>query len=229
LYKNKIILDVGCGNGHLVNYFAKHGARLAVGTDIAFYYIQSGRKERHFFVYNEKLRQGENTNVSFINSDVRRLPFKDSSFEMVLAFALLHHINEKTNFISECRRILVAGGRLVVVDPNGGHFLRNIANRYARGVNFLTEAEEAINIAQLKKILTGNGFYVEEIKFESFFGDMSAQLAFILYNNNRILGKMLQYFTPFCFAVDSVLEATLFKLFPNLGWRFFVLSRKEKC
>lgn len=229
LYKNKIILDAGCGNGHLVSYFSKHGARIAIGADIAFNYIQSGRSERDFFVYNEKLRQEENTNVRFVNSDAQNLPFRDGSLGMVIAFALLHHISEKSYFISECRRILVSGGRLVIVDPNGGHFLRNVVNRCARKVKFLTETEESIDIVQLKEILNRHRFSVEEIKFESFFGDMSAQLAFILYNKNRILGKMLQYFTPFCLAVDTVLEATLFKLFPNLGWRFFVLSRKEKC
>jgi ubiquinone/menaquinone biosynthesis C-methylase UbiE len=229
LYKNKIILDVGCGNGHLVHYFAKHGAKAAIGTDIAFYYIKSGQQEHEFSVYNEKLRPGENTNVSFINSDAEKLPFKNSSFEMILAVALLHHVKEKSNFISECRRILVPGGRMVIVDPNGGHFLRNIVNRYARKIHFLTDTEEAIDIAQLKNILNRNGFSVEEIKFEIFFGDLSAQLAVIIFKKNRILGKIFQYFTLLCFAIDMFLDATLFKLFPNLGWRFFILARKEIC
>lgn len=229
LYRNKIILDVGCGNGHMVHYFAQHGARISIGVDIAYYYIKDGQKEREFFVYNEKLKPRLNSSISFINSDVEKLPFKDNSFEMVLAVSLLHHVNEKSNFISECQRILSVGGSLVIIDPNGGHFLRKIVNQYARKIGYLTETEESIDIVQLKEILNRHRFSVEEIKFESFFGDMSAHLALIIFNKNRVLGKMIQYFTFFCFAVDAVLDATLFKLFPNLGWRFFVLSRKEKC
>jgi SAM-dependent methyltransferase len=228
LYRNKVILDAGCGQGRLVYYFAKHGARMAIGTDLAYYYIKSGQTVDEFFVYNEKIRPEKSENISFINSDIEKLPFKDDSFDMILAYALLHHAVEKSNFISECRRVLAVGGSLVIVDPNGGHFLRNMVNLYARKIGFLTETEKAIDIAQLIGILYRYGFSVKDIKFESFFGDLIAQLSYIIFKKSRILGRALQYFTLFGFALDIILDATLFKLFPNLGWRFFVLAKKER-
>lgn len=227
LYKRRVILDAGCGNGRLVRYFAAYGAKKAIGMDISYDYMKSGLAQKEFVVYNKRVRAQKNVNAFFAQSDADSLPVRSSSIETIVAFALLHHLPQKRDFISECRRALVDGGRLVIVDPNGEHFLRELMNRLGRRAGFLTEAESAIDIKELKRLLSGFNFSIEQVKFESFFGDINAHLSSVVFKKNRLLGRMIQCLTPFYFAVDLFLDTTLFKAFPSLAWRYFVLCRKQ--
>ena len=227
-YKDKIVLDAGCGEGRLIKYFVKHGARMGVGIDISREYMMSGLRNSDVVVCNEKFKFGKKEKVVFIHSSAGEIPLKDSSVDTIIAFALLHHISDKSNFISECKRILVNGGNLVVVDPNGGHFLRNLINRLGRKFGFLTEAEKAIKIGHFNQILNRFQFSIKQIKFESFFGDIATHLSLVIYKKNRLFGKMIQCLIPFCFVVDLFLDVTLFKIFPSLAWRYFLVARKEQ-
>lgn len=227
LYKGKIVLDAGCGDGRFIRYFAERGAKMAIGMDISRDYMISKSREDNILVYNKKVKVNRSRKVFFIHSNVENVPLKNGSIDTIVAFALLHHIPEKSDFISECQRVLVKGGRLVIVDPNGGHFLRNLMNKFGRKIGFLTETESAIDIEQLKEILNHTSFSIQQAKFESFFGDISVHLSFVVFKKSRLFGKMIQYLTPFCFMFDLFLDATLFKIFPSLAWRYFLLSRKE--
>jgi len=227
LYKEKVILDVGCGDGRLVRYFAASGAKKAIGMDISCDYMKSRLMQKEFVVYYKRISPEGDGNGFFIQSDAGMLPVKNNSVETVVAFALLHHIPQKQNFISECRRVLVNGGRMIIVDPNGRHFLRNSMNKLGRKLGLLTEEESAIDITELKRLLDKFNFLIEQLKFESFFGDINAHLAAVVFKKNPLLGRMIQYLTPFYFAVDLLLDATLFKVFPSLAWRYFLLCKKK--
>lgn len=57
---------------------------------------------------------------SFVKADVRDLPFKDNTFDYILARQVIEHLNfmNVPNALHEWIRVLKPGGRLVITAPN---------------------------------------------------------------------------------------------------------------
>ncbi len=93
-------LDLGCGPGAFSTLFA---APAYVGVDINRRYVEHAR--RHF--------QGR-----FLEGDARRVELPDASFDQILVFGLLHHLEDETAraVLLEMRRLLTAGGRALVIE-----------------------------------------------------------------------------------------------------------------
>lgn len=51
--------------------------------------------------------------------DAQRLPFPDAAFDAIVSINLLEHVPDPSRVLSECARVLVPGGRCLVVTPNG--------------------------------------------------------------------------------------------------------------
>ncbi len=49
--------------------------------------------------------------------DAQALPFKDQSFDNMVAVDVLHHIQRPVRFLKEVQRLLRKGGRLVLLEP----------------------------------------------------------------------------------------------------------------
>jgi len=52
-----------------------------------------------------------------IVADAQKLPFVDRSFANIVLFDVLHHIENPTIFFTEAIRILMPGGRIIIMDP----------------------------------------------------------------------------------------------------------------
>ncbi len=50
-----------------------------------------------------------------VEADARQLPFEDGTFDAVMMVSMLHHVEDRAAALAEARRILTAGGRLVLV------------------------------------------------------------------------------------------------------------------
>lgn len=105
------ILDVGCGVGTFAFHSAKAAAQ-AVGIDYSGESIAAAATLVKRFAMEDK--------VKFIVANATKLPFKDSSFDKIIASDFIEHINlkEKGEFLSQMRRVLRAGGIAVVFTPN---------------------------------------------------------------------------------------------------------------
>lgn len=99
--KDSVVLDLGCGNGTST---ANIKGKLVVGVDLSD--EQMARAKMKY------------KNRDFVVADARHLPFATSSFDMIVAINLLHHVNEPEKILSECFRVLKKGGKLLTVDPN---------------------------------------------------------------------------------------------------------------
>jgi SAM-dependent methyltransferase len=98
------ILDVGCGNGGLVQSLMAESA-VAIGVD-----PQVGAVERA----REQVRNGE-----FHVAGAEALPFENASMDIVVFANALHHvpIQLMTKAFAETARVLVPKGHLVIVEP----------------------------------------------------------------------------------------------------------------
>ena len=50
-------------------------------------------------------------------ADAQALPFSDASFSNIVAIDVLHHIERPKQFLSEARRVLKPGGRILLIEP----------------------------------------------------------------------------------------------------------------
>ncbi len=73
----KFMLDAGCGNGLLTEYFSNQGL-IAIGLDYSTS-VFSAEKRR------------KSTNCCFVQGDLMSPPFKNESFDLIVSNGVLHH------------------------------------------------------------------------------------------------------------------------------------------
>jgi ubiquinone/menaquinone biosynthesis C-methylase UbiE len=100
------VLDVACGPG-IVAESLVGVAREIVGVDATPEMVALSR---------ERLRRAGASDASFHEGAAEALPFPEGSFDAVVTRLSLHHLPRVSAAIAEMRRVLRAGGRLVVAD-----------------------------------------------------------------------------------------------------------------
>jgi ubiquinone/menaquinone biosynthesis C-methylase UbiE/uncharacterized protein YbaR (Trm112 family) len=99
--KDHIVLDLGCGNGVSA---ANIKGKFVVGLELSE--AQMVRAKKRY------------TEVNYVAADAQFLPFKDGTFDLVVAINILHHVYKPKKVLKEIHRVLKEGGRLLTVDPN---------------------------------------------------------------------------------------------------------------
>jgi SAM-dependent methyltransferase len=105
------VLDVGCGSGAITRQIA--GAvpdGKAVGADREPKYIEFARHKAEL----ENIK-----NIQFEEGDALKLPFEDDSFDVVWSKHLLQFVMERNQALSEFKRVLKPGGRIVCCTYDG--------------------------------------------------------------------------------------------------------------
>jgi SAM-dependent methyltransferase len=97
------VLDLGCGPGELVEHL---GGSRYVGVDVSDRYIA---RARDAFGDRAEFRVGDATRL---DEDLR-------NFDLVLAFGVIHHLDDESalRLLSGAKAALGPGGRFVSVDP----------------------------------------------------------------------------------------------------------------
>lgn len=110
-WRDRRLLEVGCGDGRLLGWAAREGAA-PVGLDPGL--AQLGRARGHA------------PGVPLIAGRGEALPLASASFDLVLYFNSLHHvaIERQWHALAEASRVLDRDGELLVVEPlpEGEHF-----------------------------------------------------------------------------------------------------------
>ena len=102
------VLDVGCGRGEILRHTTELGAR-AYGIDYAPVAVRLSRK-----VAQQQAVAGHDVGV--YQASAMYLPFDDERFERVLMLDIVEHLYpaELAVALSEARRVLKPGGRIIV-------------------------------------------------------------------------------------------------------------------
>jgi SAM-dependent methyltransferase len=98
------VLDVGCGAGPGLRYFAARGIKV-FGVDLMYYPLVESRR----LAPGAPVAQGD---------VARNLPFASATFDLLLLSELIEHIADHGPLLIECHRVLRSGGAIVITTPN---------------------------------------------------------------------------------------------------------------
>ena len=99
-------LDISTGGGHVALALAPRVARV-IASDLTPAMLVAARRF---------LTERGATNVEYVVADAEQLPFLDGSFDLVTVRIAPHHYADIHAAVSEMARVLIPGGRLIVVD-----------------------------------------------------------------------------------------------------------------
>jgi ubiquinone/menaquinone biosynthesis C-methylase UbiE len=103
LHPDQTILDIACGYGYGTFLMSNHGCKV-IGADIDA----------------DAVAQAKNIwrNCEFIHADALNLPFEDATFDAVVTFETIEHVEDEERFLSEMKRVLKPGGLFICSTPN---------------------------------------------------------------------------------------------------------------
>ena len=105
------VLEVGSGEGYGSVLLARAAGRV-IGLDIDAATVQ-----------HAAARYGSDR-VAFQAYDGFRMPFPDSTFDVVVSFQVVEHVTDVLSYLTEIRRVLRPGGLFVLTTPNRLYRLR---------------------------------------------------------------------------------------------------------
>jgi ubiquinone/menaquinone biosynthesis C-methylase UbiE len=101
------VVEVGCGTGHWLRVLERAGIH-ATGGDVSIEMLARAHAAA--------------PRVPIVQGTAEQLPWTNAAFDRVFCVNALHHFQDTPAFLSEARRVLRSGGRLMSVglDPHTG-------------------------------------------------------------------------------------------------------------
>lgn len=159
--KGAKVLDVACGTGILtpilLDTVGENGE--VVGIDFAPEMVKRARAKNW------------GPNARFLVADVMDMPFEDESFDQVFCNGALPHFPDIPVSLSEMKRVLRAGGSLVICHASS----REHINETHRSIGEPVANDLLPTAAELKTMLEETGFG------NIFYEDMADRFVFVAY------------------------------------------------
>jgi len=118
----KRVADIGCGGGIYSQAWRTLGASNVVGIDFSAQMVADARK-----------RTAGLTGIAFQQGDAADTGLAPASRDIVFERALIHHLKSYEPAFAEARRVLVAGGQLIVQDRRPSDVALPGSPRHLRG------------------------------------------------------------------------------------------------
>jgi ubiquinone/menaquinone biosynthesis C-methylase UbiE len=99
------VLDAGCGMAYGSRMLAEAGAAHVTGVDRATSVLDAARAACP-------------ESVELVTADLRELPFPDRSFDLVVCFEVVEHLDDPDAALRELERVIAADGVLLLSSPN---------------------------------------------------------------------------------------------------------------
>jgi len=180
--KDKTILDIGTGNGYLLEIARKMGFD-CYGIDISPNSAEIARK-----IFFEKIKTG-----SFLEID-----YPDNFFDVICITDVLEHISNPHKMFSKINKIIKSGGYIFVISPNYGSITRKILNK--KWFQFKYEHVLYYNQKSFKYLMDYHNYQIlhfnNNIKFFSLYYYFSYFKKYSLLNFSKYF-NILKKFIPF--------------------------------
>ncbi len=127
-WRDKSVLEIGCGLGTDAIRFARAGANYT-GVDLTERSIELVQRRFDF----------ENLRGHLQTADAENLPFADETFDLVYSHGVLHHTPDTERAINEAHRVLKPGGTAMVMlyHKNSYNYRVNIMTLRRMGARLL--------------------------------------------------------------------------------------------
>ena len=136
--KDMIILDIGCGGGANINYFAQIATGGKVyGIDYSPTSVKVSKEVNKKYI--------EEGIVEIQESSVSKLPFEDKTFDVVSGFEAYYFWPDLINDLKEIHRVLKVNGKLLLVNEGykcENKEIRTIVENWATLGNFKLHSPE---------------------------------------------------------------------------------------
>lgn len=109
-FKDKEILDAGCGYGGKTIFYGEQCSKHVIGVDI---------DEKHIKYAKEYARKKAFLNVEFKVANLANLSFESDEFDIILLNDVVEHISRPilVDVLKECKRVLKKEGRIFIEFP----------------------------------------------------------------------------------------------------------------
>jgi ubiquinone/menaquinone biosynthesis C-methylase UbiE len=172
--KDKIVLDIACGEGYGSNLMSDNAAHV-YGVDIDNIIIQEAKLK-----YKKE-------NLEFINGSATEIPVEDNSIDIVVSFETLEHHDKHHEMMLEIKRVLKVNGILIISTPDKFYYSDNrkynnpfhIKELYREGFVSLLSNYFSEKQLLLQKYNNGNSIIIDEKKLDEtifFSGDYSKSI-----------------------------------------------------
>lgn len=161
--EGKTVLDIGIGEGFFSRLCLQKKAK-TISLDFADPMIQYHKEN--------------NPDFTLVQADAQYLPFKNESFDTVLALDVIEHLPSPPNFLNEVNRVLRKGGRLILTTPNTGNIIEEtlkmpfrVLSKFLpikmreKDVDHCTHMKE-FSVRELRALLKTSNFKIR--KFDTF-------------------------------------------------------------
>lgn len=142
------VLDLGCGDGWMTAELAR-GGHPVIGVEIAQAALDRARARDPALDLRLAPLDGP-------------LPLEDNSVDVVWASEVIEHVADTARWLSEARRVLVPGGRLLVTTPNHSR-LRLLVGGIERYSEPLGDHLHLYTARSLRETLADLGFTVTDV------------------------------------------------------------------
>jgi SAM-dependent methyltransferase len=222
---DKVVLDAGCGNPRMLFFFLELGAREAIGCDLSDRFLRRGLERPATYVHNRSFKT-EPARIRFLLGDFCGSTTEGMHVDVISCFQSLHHF-DLDRFVKTSHRLLRPGGRVIISDPVGNHPLRGVSNTVGRLSGLLSPDENSFSPEVARRRFVENGFKI--VKFAAL--NPTLEIYFHLTGLLSFLPPRLVFYlkAPMVFLrpIENLLEATVVRLFPRFGWRYFFIFEKQ--
>ncbi|MBI2060437.1 MAG: class I SAM-dependent methyltransferase [Nitrospirae bacterium] len=218
------LLDLGCGDGRHASYFQEKAECLAIGVDVSLGHLRRGVAKSPRTVCGEDIEVAGGRTVQ---AAIEVLPFRSSSFDAAWLSQVFHHLSSPVDALQEARRVLRDGGKLFLVDPNGGHISRPIVNWVGRRTRLMSPDESAMDPDRIVQLLEENGFQVRRRCDHTLLSDFILYCAEVLALGSSRAAKGLLLMLHLTVKVDALADRFLLPRFPRWAWKSLLVAEKS--
>lgn len=169
MFKDKTVLDIGCGAGGKSLYYASCGAKIVYGVDVVEHYKEEAE--------TLAAQKGLSDKFRFLLQDAAHMSFESNFFDTIIMNDAMEHVDKPLEVLKECLRVLKPGGRLYLnfppyYHPYGAHLSdamgmpwihlffseKTLIASYKELVKGLPDGEKRINF-RISKDEQGNEYF----------------------------------------------------------------------